>query len=295
MIFTFGEFTALFSAFLWGNSGVLLKSLPAKTRLSFIFLESLISGSVILSLLFIFNEWSDFNDFTPYTIIGGVLASIINLCGSICYIFTIKHVKVGMAFVVINSLFPLFSIIGSIIFLKESLSLTIYLGALLILAGIAIITLQKGKKISFLEEGSSFKIALIFCVITPLCWATGALFMDRLLETQGVLPMTLIRAATTFTICLALTIFIKKVDFLGIFGSTEKRKKLIFASFLTTGAMLGWFTSLSLSEASLTIILGSSAPIFAVIGARVFLKEKFDRKGIFGIITCGLGVLVVIV
>lgn len=294
-MFSFGEITALLSAFLWGNSGVLLKSLPAKTRLSFIFLETLISGSVILSLLFIFNGWSDFNDFTPYTIMGAVLASIINLGGSISYLFTIKHVKVGMAFVVINSLFPLFSIIGSIVFLKESLSLTIYLGTLLILAGIAIITLQRGKKFSFIEEGSSFKIALIFCVVTPLCWATGALFMDRLLETQGVLPLTLIRAATTFTICLVLTIFIQKINFLGFWGSEDKRKRLIFASFLTTGAMLGWFTSLSLSEAALTVILGSSAPIFAVIGARIFLKEKFDRKGVFGIITCGLGVLIVII
>ena len=35
---------------------------------------------------------------------------------SVFYIYTIKHVKVGMGFVIINSLFPLFSIIGSIFF-----------------------------------------------------------------------------------------------------------------------------------------------------------------------------------
>ena len=294
-MFAFGEIAALISSFLWGNSGVLLKSLPVKTRLSFIFLECLISGAIIISLLFIFKGWSDFNNFSFSTYAIGSLAALINFSGSVSYIYTIKHVKVGMAFVVINSLFPLFSIIGSILFLNQSLSLPIYAGAVLILIGISVITFRRGASFSFIETGSTVKIALIFCTLTPLCWAIGALIMDRLLESHGVLSMTLVRACTTFVACTVLTLVVRKINFLGIFNSKEKKNKLIFASFLTTGAMLGWFTSLSLSEAALTVILGSSAPIFAVIGARIFLKEKISKSGLTGIIICALGVLIVII
>ena len=75
----------------------------------------------------------------------------------------------------------------------------------------------------------------------------------------------------------------------------SKFNMLLFASFLTTLASLGWFTSLELSEAALTVILGSSAPIFVLIGARIYLKEKIDKNGLIGILFCLIGVLIVII
>tara|TARA_Y100000817_G_C16748526_1_gene495879 strand:- start:66 stop:938 length:873 start_codon:yes stop_codon:yes gene_type:complete len=285
-----GESLALLSAFLWGNSGVLLKSLHVNKRISFIFLESIISGIVIFILISALNQWKEFTEFTYITVFFAVLAASINLAGSVFYIYTIKHVKVGMGFVIINSLFPLFSIIGSIFFLGDKLSLPIYLGAVFILIGISIIAIKRDSSFSFLEQGSSMKIAIIFCTLTPLSWAIGALIMDRLLDYHAVLPLVFIRAINTFIICIGLSILIKKVSF----KVQRSEKKLIFASLLTTGAMLGWFTSLSLSEAALTVILGSSAPIFALFGGWLFLKEKINLAGFAGIVSCLIGVIIVI-
>ena len=106
------------------------------------------------------------------------------------------------------------------------------------------------------------------------------------------MPVTLIRAATTFTICTPIYLFLKNNEFNLI---KTKFNMLLFASFLTTLASLGWFTSLELSEAALTVILGSSAPIFALIGARIYLKEKIDKNGFLGIMFCFSGVLIVII
>jgi drug/metabolite transporter (DMT)-like permease len=289
-MFAIGETLALLSAFLWGNSGVLLKSLPNNKRISFIFLESIISGIVILILISTLNQWKEFAEFTYITVFFAILAASINLAGSVFYIYTIKHVKVGMGFVIINSLFPLFSIIGSIFFLGDKLSLPIYLGAVFILIGISIIAIKRDPSFSFLEEGSVMKVAIIFCTLTPLSWATGALIMDRLLDNHAVLPLVFIRAINTFIICIVLSVLIKKVSF----KIQRSEKRLIFASFLTTGAMLGWFTSLSLSEAALVVILGSSAPIFALLGGWLFLKEKINLAGFAGIVSCLIGVLIVI-
>ena len=291
-----GETLALLSAFFWGNSGVVLKSVPQKYRLTFIFLESIMSGIIIISLIFILDQWKDFSDFTVTTTILAIIAAVINVSGSVFYIFAIKHVKVGMAFVVINSLFPLFSIIGGVIFLNQILSLPIYVGGIIIITGIAVITLNGKGRLSFSEPRSSLKIGLFFCTITPLCWGSGALMMDKLLEEQGVLPLILIRAATIFVFFAILLLIWKRKDFYASFtGDPQRAKKIIFASILTTFAMLGWFTSLSLSDAALTIILGSSAPIFAVISARIFLKESFSKRSIFGILICISGVLTVII
>ena len=291
-MFSFGELCALLSAFFWGNSGVLLKSLPIKVRASFIYFESIISGTILIILITIFGQWYSFKEFSLLTFLLCVTASLINLSGSLSYIFTIKHVKVGMAFVVINSLFPLFSILGSVIFFSESLSISIYLGAILILFGIASITFRNRKNLNFVEDGSTIKIALFFCIITPLFWATGALLMDDVLKTTSVMPVTLIRATTTFMICTPIYVLLKRNEFMLI---RSKFNMLLFASFLTTLASLGWFTSLELSEAALTVILGSSAPIFALIGARIYLKEKIDKNGLIGIFFCLVGVLIVII
>ena len=291
-MFSIGEICALLSAFFWGNSGVLLKSLPSKVRASFIYFESIISGTILIILISIFGQWGLFREFTFLTFLLCVTASLINLTGSLSYIFTIKHVKVGMAFVVINSLFPLFSIFGSVIFFSESLSIMIYLGAILILLGIASITFRSRKNLNFVEEGSNLKIALFFCIATPLCWATGALLMDDILKSASVMPVTLIRATTTFMICTPIYLLLKRNEFVMI---KSKFNMLFFASLLTTFASLGWFTSLELSEAALTVILGSSAPIFALIGARIYLKEKIDKNGVIGILFCFAGVLIVII
>ena len=291
-MFSIGEICALLSAFFWGNSGVLLKSLPSKVRASFIYFESIISGTILIILISIFGQWGLFKEFTLLTFLLCVTASLINLTGSLSYIFTIKHVKVGMAFVVINSLFPLFSIFGSVIFFSESLSIMIYLGAILILCGIASITFRSRKNLNFVEEGSNLKIALFFCIVTPLCWATGALLMDDILKSASVMPVTLIRATTTFMICTPIYLLLKRNEFVMI---KSKFNMLFFASLLTTFASLGWFTSLELSEAALTVILGSSAPIFALIGARIYLKEKIDKNGVIGILFCFAGVLIVII
>jgi len=290
LMFAIGETLALLSAFLWGNSGVLLKSLPNNKRISFIFLESIISGIVILILISTLNQWKEFAEFTYITVFFAILAASINLAGSVFYIYTIKHVKVGMGFVIINSLFPLFSIIGSIFFLGDKLSLPIYLGAVFILIGISVIAIKRDPSFSFLEEGSVMKVAIIFCTLTPLSWATGALIMDWLLDDYAVLPLVFIRAINTFIICIVLSILIKKVSF----KIQRNERRLIFASFLTTGAMLGWFTSLSLSEAALTVILGSSAPIFALLGGWLFLEEKINMAGFIGITSCLIGVIIVI-
>ena len=101
-MFAIGEILALVSAFLWGNSGVLLKSLPSHKRVSFIFLESIISGIIILILISILSQWKEFTEFTFISIFLAVLAASINLVGSVFYIYTIKHVKVGMGLVIIN-------------------------------------------------------------------------------------------------------------------------------------------------------------------------------------------------
>ena len=97
-MFSLGEICALLSAFFWGNSGVLLKSQPSKVRASFIYFESIISGSILILLISVFDQWGGFKEFSTSTLLMCITASLINLTGSLSYIFTIKHVKVGMAF-----------------------------------------------------------------------------------------------------------------------------------------------------------------------------------------------------
>ena len=59
--------------------------------------------------------------------------------------------------------------------------------------------------------------------------------------------------------------------------------------------MLFWFTSLFFGEASLTVILGSSSPIAAIILGRIFLKEKISIYSQIGVVLCMVGVVIALI
>ena len=59
--------------------------------------------------------------------------------------------------------------------------------------------------------------------------------------------------------------------------------------------MLFWFTSLFFGEASLTVILGSSSPIAAIILGRIFLKEKIVFLSQIGVVLCMVGVVIALI
>ena len=70
---------------------------------------------------------------------------------------------------------------------------------------------------------------------------------------------------------------------------------IIFAAFCTTLSMLFWFTSLYFGEASLTVILGRSSPIVALILAKMFLKEMIPFSSQIGIVLCMNAVVVALI
>ena len=137
--------------------------------------------------------------------------------------------------------------------------------------------------------------SLIYCLFAGLLWCSGNLILYQVLENTVVLQVTLIRSFSVLTVYLILSIWFKRFRLSFLYEDNNNKFFLLSASFIATFSMLFWFTSLFFGEASLTVILGSSSPIAAIILGRIFLKEKIVVLSQIGVVLCMVGVVIALI
>lgn len=73
-----------------------------------------------------------------------------------------------------------------------------------------------------------------------------------------------------------------------------KRKALIFLGIWQAGVMLTYYTAVSFTNVSISVLLMYTAPIYVLFLAPILLKEKTDKKSLVALIISLLGVVVVV-
>ena len=289
---------AIMSAICWGCTGVLLRKSPEKHRFSFMLPEGFFSVILVVLLSTIFGAWGDFLFLSSSLIFLSILASCFNILGTFSYVKALNELKIGLTLTIIVSSFILFTMIASKFIFNNSLSFYLISSAIFIILGVILINLSAtdGKKdhFSFSTLFSNYK-SLIYCLLAGLLWCSGNLILDQVLENTGVLQVTFIRSFTVLTVYLILTIWFKRFRLGFLYENNNSKFFVLSASFLATISMLFWFTSLFFGEASLTVILGSSSPIAAIILGRIFLKEKISIYSQIGVVLCMVGVVIALI
>ncbi len=196
------------------------------------------------------------------------------------------------------SSFILFTMISSKWIFNNSLSFHLILSAIFIIFGVILINLsssgERNDNFSFRTLLSNYK-SLIYCLFAGLLWCSGNLILDQVLENTGVLQVTLIRSLTVLFVYLILSIWFNRFRLSFLYENNSSKFFVLSASFIATLSMLFWFTSLFFGESSLTVILGSSSPIAAIILGRIFLKEKISIYSQIGVISSMVGVVIALI
>jgi uncharacterized membrane protein len=161
----------------------------------------------------------------------------------------------------------LFSVIIAFFFLHERPSLWVYAGAFLIVAGGSlVVTRTRGGKRDWRLHDALF----------PLMAALVAAFSQNLRRAGLLLfPNPFVAGAvTTGTSLVILTVYLGiRRQFATAIPSGPSMRFYLPAAFISAGAQLLVFVSLSLGEVSVVVPLLNTNPLFSVIFSVLFLKD----------------------
>lgn len=136
---------------------------------------------------------------------------------------------------------------------------------------------------------SPAKIAIICLILTNVIWGASAPIFKWSLTDISPMALGFLRFLLASLILLPFVIHkikIKKHDVL----------KLFFLSFLGFGLNIGLILiGLKLSPSINAPIIGSSAPVFLLLGSMLFLREKVRSKTIIGTFISLLGVIIIVI
>jgi drug/metabolite transporter (DMT)-like permease len=93
---------------------------------------------------------------------------------------------------------------------------------------------------------------------------------------------------------LALTVYLAATGKFSEIRLKGKRKTLIFLGIWQAGVMLTYYTAVSITNVSISVLLMYTAPIYVLFLAPILLKEKTGKKSLAALIISLLGVVVVV-
>ena len=286
----FLEFSALISAFSWGISGAILKTIKLKNVLSFPFYEAIVSLLLLSVFISFFYSWSSIFSQNLNSLILFAIGTGIGCVGFINYVTAIKKISIGIVFTVSASCNLL--IISLLDYFLNSVTYNwlVLFGAFLILVSIFILNFEYISKAKQLEE--NFR-GIFHSVIAGLLWGFATYLNDLALEEARFIDAALVRTIVWIILPAILTLAIRK-NFDFITNNKSYSVKIIIAAILATSSTLFWFISLNYTTGSLSVVFGNTSPIFALIIGYLFLKEKISIYQLFGILVSLGGILLVI-
>ncbi len=311
-----GELAALAAAMGWAGSVVLSKPMTARLsagaiQATYLWVAALVSLVLALALGKLDDAFRGPPLATTFLVAGPMLGAL----GDFLLIKAIATAAVGRLMTVMTSLFVLFTALGSVFLLGESLAVKDWIGGVLILAGVfaANITATPRGVVTdrakpnarlawakrsplrrrLLEGAVGGARPIILPALVGILWAASLLMWDVGLDDVDPVAAVAIGNLTPGILCAGLAVFMRSVRPAAI----NKRHVAILAAagVLYATAVISSIFAVDIAHAGLTSILVSSAPLFAIPLSVIFLKERFSVFAAIGMTLCLAGVVAVVV
>jgi len=295
-----GLIFALFGSFSFAVSAVIVRKMAARAGESFTAMViSVFIGIPFFAIaLFFTGEWSKFLSVSVRAFILLGLAGIIHfIAGRLLSYNAYRLIGANKAtpFIMIN---PFYTVIFGVLFLKESLTVNLVLGLLLIFAGAALITIER-KSVSEERQRVFFSTevkGILAALGGGLCWGTTPILIKSAVEEIG---SPIVGAFIAYVIAAIVTAFL-------LFGKQQREQMfqlpfvailvpLVISGIFTSTGQLFAYTALKYSPASLV------APLFSTQILVIFLLsfllnrqiEVFTPKVILGMVATMAGTFLI--
>lgn len=280
------ESLALITAFLYGCSSVLVRLGLNSSKPSQAVLVSSATNFVLLWSLFLLNPayTIDFNAILWFSL-AAILASFL---GRMFHFKGVEKIGVSMNSSIVGSS-SLFSALSASMFLGENFGPLVYVGVVLVIFGIILLSFKKNNK-----NGGWWKNSeLIWSFLASICYGTSVTTRKIGLNIvdQPFFGATVGITASTGIYSLYFLAFEKG----GVRRSLDTRSVIFFilSGVCTSVAWVLSFTATSMGAVTIVSALVSSYPLFSIILSRIILKEEITGKIVLSSLLIILGVVIV--
>ena len=284
-----GASLALGSAAIWAVSVILFKKSEAASPTALNLYKNT-SASILLLLTLVFTG-VELDGLSTHDVMLLSISGILGISLADTLVFTALR-KLGASMLsIVDLLYAPTITLLSVLFLGESLSPMFALGALLIVGGVAIATIQRSADVpKELWPGIGAGVAGIITM------AIGVVIAKPVLAHAPLVEVTTIRLIAGVVGQLGwIALVPRHRDALAILRPSKVWITLLPASVLGAYlAMLLWLGGFKYADASLASILNQMAAVFVLILARIFLGEELGLRRSLGA-ACALAGAVVVV
>ena len=302
-----GEAKALFAAFIWGVTGVILAYLTRRIGTLSINAIRAVCGSVFLVVVAVgaAGELREMSTATAISMTGsGILAFGV---GDSFYLLALRNLGASIAVPIAESAYPLFTFLFAWFWLNETFSTGLLLGSFLVVTGIVLLT-SRGEIPAASEVGGGVAIesrmapgrrrgwrtGLPIVLGASLFWALSTVWLragSGNLGPEGaavmrVVPVSIILLASAYGSPAGLQL--RRYRPLDLAGAA------VVGVFGLGVASLLYVSAIENVGASRTAILTATVPLFTLPLAVVFLKEKVTPKVVLGTLVCTAGIWFII-
>lgn len=223
--------------------------------------------------------------YIPHLIVLGILGVFVHQVLQATALLTIDASSAGW----LISFSPIFTVILSMLFLHEKMSISKTIGMVLAITGVILITTTRsGQSVDF-----SLNLGFFLMLLSTLNWAIYSILLRSLHIPFPAIVITFYMCLIGFMLTSPFIIRNKGWESLNLLTHTEWAHLVFLGVFVSGIAYWYWGKALEVLEASKVSMFLYLEPLTTLIAAIILLHEKVILKSVLGGFTIILGVIIV--
>ncbi|MFP6679273.1 MAG: DMT family transporter [Dehalococcoidia bacterium] len=288
-----GESLVLGSAFLWAFATVLAKPMLGQIRPgTIVAMHAWVAVLFGVILLIALGRITELAAISPTQVLLLGLSGTSVVVGDIFLVRSFTRLDPGKAFTAASGLFVVFTLIAGWLFIGDPVTQVTIVGASAIIFGVYMTRGGAHDAPTTAVPGSTLS-ATPTVLLAGLMWAVGLIGFDVVIE--HVDPVAGSTVGYMFP-ALAYVVWVMRNREFGILSANSTNFKLLSASAAFGGlALVGYTLGIRYANAGIAAMLESTAPIFAILLAVAFFKERITARTGTGVGFCAVGVAALVI
>jgi drug/metabolite transporter (DMT)-like permease len=285
---TFGALAALGSAVAWAVTSLLARSLMSELgSVGLNAIRSTIGGALLIAWVLATAGAGAFTAISAsaWLLLGLSIVTAIAL-GDTVFFESTRAIGVGRA-MTISTTYPLGAAVIAAAFLDEPVTIPIAVGSLVTMAGLVLIVAPWAERAP--EERFWFGVGA--AAIASLAWAVSTVLVKPPLSEMGPVTAQAIRLPVA-SMVLWLTPWARSVPRAFVRSSRAVQIRIAILGAITSVSSVMFVAGVKHAGVAVASILSSTAPMFAIPFAVVFLGERITLRAFLGIVLTLAGIIV---
>ena len=285
---TFGALAALGSAVAWAVTSLLARSLMSELgSVGLNAIRSTIGGALLIAWVLATAGAGAFTAISAsaWLLLGLSIVTAIAL-GDTVFFESTRAIGVGRA-MTISTTYPLGAAVIAAAFLNEPVTVPIAAGSLVTMAGLVLIVAPWAERAP--EERFWFGVGA--AAIASLAWAVSTVLVKPPLSEMGPVTAQAIRLPVA-SMVLWLTPWARSVPRAFVRSSRAVQIRIAILGAITSVSSVMFVAGVKHAGVAVASVLSSTAPMFAIPFAVVFLGERITLRAFLGIVLTLAGIIV---